>query len=126
MAEQPEYLVLSRGRWDADKSPAQIQQAIDDFYVWIERHVADGRMKHGSRLAPGTRLVTRTGVIDGPFTEAKEIVGGYWFIVADSLDEAARLAAGNPCLGYGLSLEIRQLDPELASAYNRTCESPVR
>ena len=126
MTQRTDYLVLSRGRWDPEKSPAEIQQAIDDFYVWIEQHVTDGRMRHGSRLAPGAKLVARGAIIDGPFTEAKEVIGGYWFIVADSLDEAARLAAGNPCLAFGLSLEIRPLDPELASAYNRTCETSVR
>ena len=39
-----EYLVLSRGQWDADKSPEQIQQAIDAFYAWHDQLVAQGRM----------------------------------------------------------------------------------
>lgn len=43
------------------------------------------------------------GVIDGPFAEAKEVIGGYWFVVAGSLQEAAAVAAENPCLACGLS-----------------------
>ena len=31
-----DYLVLSRGQWDADKSNEEIQGAIDAFYVWYE------------------------------------------------------------------------------------------
>ncbi len=93
-----EYLLLSRGQWDPDKSAEEVQSAIDSFYAWYERLVAEGKFKRGRRLATGTKLVTRSGVIDGPFAEAKEIIGGYWFIVASSLEEAAAVAAGNPCL----------------------------
>ena len=121
-----EFLVISRGRWDADASPAQIQAAIDAFYVWHARLVEEGRMKPGQRLAPDGRIVSRQSVTDGPFAEAKEVVGGFWFIVAESLDEAARIAAGNPCLAHGLHFEIRPIDPERANAYARNTETPKR
>ena len=62
-------------------------------------------------------------VVDGPFAEAKELVGGYWFIVAASLDEATALAAENPCIACGLTLEIRPLELERASAYAVTNEN---
>ena len=119
-----EYLVISRGQWDADKSPEQIQQAIDDFYVWHDKLVAEGRMKAGQRLARPTKLVSRGGVIDGPFAEAKEVIGGYWFFIADSLDAAAALAAQNPCLACGLSYEVRPIERERASAYKLSNETP--
>ena len=64
-----EYLVLSRGKWDADKSPERIQQAIDDFYAWHDRLVEQGKMKAGQRLATAAKLVSRSGVMDGPLTE---------------------------------------------------------
>jgi len=121
-----EYLVISRGQWDADASPAQIQAAIDAFYVWHAGLVAEGKMKAGQRLAPEGRIVSRQGVTDGPFAESKEVVGGFWFIVADSLDAAAQIAAGNPCLAFGLQFEIRPIDPERASAYARNTETPRR
>lgn len=120
----PDYLVISRGKWDADKSPAEIQGAIDAFYAWKDRLVAEGRMKPGQRLATGGRVVSRDGVLDGPFAEAKEVIGGYWFFVAASLDEAAALAAQNPCLACGLTLEVRPVDNEPASAYRVTNETP--
>lgn len=120
-----DYLLLSRGQWDPAKSPEQIQAAIDAFYVWYEQMLAQGRFKPGQRLATPARLVTRTGITDGPFTEAKEVIGGYWFIVAASLDEAARIAADNPCLACGLSYEIRPIEPERASAWRRSNETPA-
>jgi len=121
----PEFLLLSRGQWDADKTPEEIQGAIDAFYGWFDEQSAAGAMKAGSRLGTGCRLVTRDRVLDGPFTEAKEIIGGFWFIRADSLDEAARLASKNPCLACGLSFEIRPLEAERASAWRAGNETPV-
>lgn len=127
MTEKPstsEFLVLSRGQWDPAKSPEEIQQAIDAFYGWHDRLVQEGKMKSGQRLAIEGKLVSRSGVTDGPFAEAKEVIGGYWFFVADSLEEAAELAAQNPCLACGLAYEVRPLELERASAYNITNETP--
>jgi hypothetical protein len=128
MAETPstEYLLLSRGQWDRSKSKEEIQGAIDKFYVWYEQLVAEGKFKPGRRLATGGKVVSRRGITDGPFSEAKELVGGYWIIVAKSLQEAAALAAQNPCLAYGLSNEIRPFDSERASAFRVTNETPPR
>jgi len=121
-----EFLLLSRGRWDLDKSPEQIQAAIDAFYAWYDRMVAEGKFKPGRRLAVAAKIVTRAGVTDGPFAETKEVIGGYWFIVADSLQEAASIAAENPCLACGLSYEIRPIELERGSAYRETSETPRR
>ncbi|WP_165493198.1 YciI family protein [Hylemonella gracilis] len=119
-----QYLVISRGKWDETATPKDVQQAIDRFYAWYEGHLVSGRMLEGSRLHMDGKLVTARGVTDGPFAEAKELVGGYWFIVADSLDEAAALAAENPCLAFGLSLEVRPLEQAKALAKDTTNETP--
>lgn len=128
MTEKPstsEFLVLSRGRWDRDKSPEEIQQAIDAFYGWHSRLVQEGKARPGQRLAIETKLVSRSGVTDGPFAESKEVIGGYWFFVANSLEEAAELAARNPCLACGLTYEVRPVELERASAYKTTNETPA-
>lgn len=119
-----EYLVISRGQWDEDASPEDIQRAIDAFYVWYEHSLESGVMKPGSRLAREGKVVSRSSVRDGPFAETKELVGGFWFIVAGSLEDAAAIAANNPCLAYGLNLEIRPLDSERARASALTNETP--
>ena len=121
---QSEFLVISRGQWDRDKSPEEIQKAIDAFYVWYDRLVREGKIKAGHRLATQAKLVSRSGVTDGPFAETKEVIGGYWFIVAGSLEETARIAAGNPCLNCGLFYEIRPIDPARATAFTVTTETP--
>ena len=120
-----DYLVLSRGQWDKDASPEAIQSAIDGFYSWLEEHVAAGRIKTGHRLERAGATVSRKSVLmDGPFGETKELIGGYWFVVARSLEEAARLLSESPTLRHGLFYEVRPLETERASAYVRSNETP--
>jgi hypothetical protein len=120
-----DYLLISRGQWDDTASPQDVQDAIDRFYTWYERGLAEGVLKPGSRLENRGKRVTRDGITDGPFAEAKELVGGYWFIVAESLEEAARIASENPCLAFGLTLEIRPLEAARARAEVVTNETPA-
>ena len=120
-----DFLVLSRGQWDESKSPEEIQQAIDQFYAWYDALLAEGKVKAGQRLTPAGKLVTRERTLDGPFSEAKEVVGGYWFFVAASLEEAAALAAQNPCLRCGLAYEVRPVESARASAYVHANETPA-
>ena len=118
------YLVISRGQWDESATKVDVQNAIDRFYVWYERNVEAGQMEPGSRLMTEGRVVSKHSITDGPFAEAKELVGGFWFIVASTLEEAASLAAENPCLAYGLTMEIRQLEDARALANEFTNETP--
>ena len=120
-----DYLLISRGQWDESASKDEVQDAIDRFYVWYEKGLAEGVLRPGSRLEHRGKQVSRTGITDGPFAESKDLVGGYWFIVANSLDEAARIAAQNPCLAYGLTLEIRPLEAARARVENVTNETPA-
>jgi hypothetical protein len=61
-------------------------------------------------------------VVDGPFAEAKELVGGYWIIQVDSLEEALDWA--KRCPGRDCRVELRQIwemedfDPDLQVAYD--------
>ena len=122
MSEQPptaEYLAISRGQWDKTLSQDEIQSATEKFYIWYDRLINEGKMKPGQRLTSEGKTVARKDVItDGPFGESKEVIGGYWFILANSLDEAAQIAKGNPCLHCGLLLEIRPIAPHCATPDN--------
>jgi hypothetical protein len=46
-------------------------------------------------------------VTDGPFAEAKDLVGGFTLVVADDLAHAAKLAAGCPILEVDGCVEVR-------------------
>ncbi len=122
-----EFLVISRGQWNKDATPSEIQQAIDDFYTWLARSIEQGQMRMGSRLGLEGATVSMKGIVtDGPYGEAKEAVGGYWSILADNLEEASKIAAGNPCMKCGLFYEIRPLDPTCCSADRVTTETCER
>ena len=76
-------------------------------------------MVRGQRLKYEGKTIGRRGTItDGPFGESKEVIGGYWFILAHNLDEAAQIAKANPCLDCGLFVELRPIDPQIANPDN--------
>jgi len=113
-----EYLVICRG-WEAHArkslSPEDIQNALKQFYAWFERLSDEGKMKSGHQLAPEGKILSgRKGVMDAPLAESKEAIAGYWFIYADSLEEAVEIAKGNPGLEYAQIIEVRPLLPEAA------------
>jgi hypothetical protein len=122
MIEQPptaEYLVICRGQWDKTLSRVEIESAMERFYIWYDRLINEGKMKPGQRLTSEGKTVARKNVItDGPFGESKEAIGGYWFILAQSLDEAVQIAKGDPCLDCGFLREIRPIDPQRATSDN--------
>ena len=120
------FLLLSRGKWDANSSKADIEAAIEKFYAWYEANLANGSFKPGSRLTTDAALVTRDGIrTDGPFAEGKEVIGGYWLIVAESLSAAAALAAESAVLKHGIQYEIRPLESERGSVFRITNETPA-
>ncbi len=72
-------------------------------------------MKAGDKLTdePGKvmrRKDTQVRVTDGPYSESKEVLGGYYMIEADSYDKAIDYARDCPGLDYGGTIEVRQVD----------------
>jgi hypothetical protein len=112
--DKSEYLVLCRGiSWDKSLTPEDKQNAMNQFYVWFERLVKEGKVSGAHRLAPGGKVIAaRTASTDGPFAESKEAIGGIWFIHANSLEEAVEIAKGDPTLEYGHNIEVRPVLPE--------------
>ena len=83
------YLCMYRGAPSQNKpSPAQMQEMFAAFNAWKET------FKHnildiGSQLKPSGKVVTASGVTDGPFAEAKEIVGG--FMITNTAEYATKM-----------------------------------
>jgi hypothetical protein len=92
-------------------SAEQRQQLFTQWYAWYDRLAAQGKLIHGHPLEEGGRVVSaRNGrVMDGPFIEAKEVVGGYFFLAVDNIEEAVEIAKQCPTLGHnlGLTVEVR-------------------
>ena len=111
-----EYLLLFRGtEWDQSMSPDEMRQAMSRFMAWFERLSAEGTLKGGQPLMEDTRLISgKNGqtVMDGPFAESKEAIGGYSLITAASFDDAVAIARQCPILQFGVRVEVRPIAAE--------------
>jgi hypothetical protein len=86
-----------------------MQEMYAAFNAWQERFKAN-IVDMGAKLRPGGRILTPSGVTDGPFAEAKEIVGGYMVVAAENYDGAIEVARECPGLvRRGSSVEIREI-----------------
>ncbi len=84
----------------ADLKPGDVPQGLmDSMGPWLDKRLKDGKLISTGGLKPATegkRLAGHGGrvkVTDGPFAEAKEVVGGYAVFEAPDLDAATALAA---------------------------------
>lgn len=98
----------------AHLSAEQRQQLIVRWTAWFEGLVAEGKATEGQPLELETRVISGAGgtrVVDGPFPEAKEAIGGYVKLMVSGLDEATEIARRHPGLIHGLIIEVRQMMP---------------
>ena len=107
----PHYLFLQRSAPGPSQrpSPAQMQEMFTSFNAWKEKF-KDRILDMGGQLKSGGTVVTASGAVDGPFVEAKELVGGYMFVSAKSLEHALEVARESPgVMMPGSSVEVREI-----------------
>jgi hypothetical protein len=89
-------------------SPEQMQSFLALWGEWFQKHasaVVDG----GDGLLPTGRVLAADGTVsDGPYVEAKEVIGGYSVIQADNYDAAIAVARDCPIVKIGGAIEIRE------------------
>jgi hypothetical protein len=125
-------MLVYAGESDAGP-PLELVQAMNRYNEELAK--AGALLAIGGLLpsSKGSRLTFEGGraptVTDGPFTEAKELVGGYWVIQVRSKEEAVEWASRAP-LGDGV-IEVRQIGgpddyaPEIAEAAKLSTERPL-
>ncbi|MGD9630174.1 MAG: YciI family protein [Pyrinomonadaceae bacterium] len=97
-------------------SPDEIQSVISEYVEWSQGLAADGKLAGGQKLKDdgGKHLAGTDGdfrVTDGPYAEAKEVIGGFFSINASDYNEAVRISKGCPHLKYGGRIELREVEP---------------
>ena len=109
-----EFLMLIRESADYDQiSPEEMQALIEKHMAWVEELVSKGQFKGGNPLGNEGKVLKKDGVTDGPFIESKECINGYYFLLAETLEEAVEIAKGCPDLPRGATLEVREVyNPE--------------
>jgi hypothetical protein len=91
-------------------SPEEMQKATEKYMAWTKKAFYKG----GKRLTQDAGRVVRAHsgkprAADGPYSETKEVLGGYYAIEAANYDEAVQLSLSHPHLEYGGTIEIRQV-----------------
>jgi hypothetical protein len=114
----PNYLLLLHEKPSdfSGLSADAIQAVIAEYVAWSQKIAGKGKLVGGQKLKDegGKRL---TGYreefrsTDGPFAEAKEVIGGIFTIDAGSYDEAVEISKDCPHLKYGGWIEVREVEP---------------
>jgi hypothetical protein len=110
MTDKNAYMLIFRGNeWHKGLSPEQMQEISSQWMAWFKRLAEEGRAVAGNPLEPTGKIVSGANarVVDGPFAESKEAIGGYFLLKVNSMDEAVAIAKGCPGLPYGAKVEVR-------------------
>jgi hypothetical protein len=109
-AKKSQFLLLLRQPPGGTPPPEELQKIMARFAVWMKAMSAKG-MVVGTNGLEITGKVLRgprgASITDGPYPEAKEVVGGYVLITADSLNDAIEAARDCPGLDYHMVVEVR-------------------
>ncbi len=96
---------------DAQPSPDKMQAMLRQWQDWMGSLAAQNKLANpGNRLESDGRVVKPAGIlVNGPYVEIKEAIGGYIILRASSIDEAAELSKGCPALTMGGNVEVRPI-----------------
>jgi hypothetical protein len=111
---RPFMLILRGGVSNRDLSPEQMQQQIERYMNWIEKLRREGHFVAGEPLDETGKVLSGkngTTVTDGPFTESKEEVGGYFIIRAQDIEHAVEISKGCPIFVNNGTVEVRAILP---------------
>ncbi|HST03992.1 MAG TPA: YciI family protein [Chloroflexia bacterium] len=107
------YMLVLKGGNDvwATYTPEQAQAMMQKYADWTEDIRKKGIMVNGDPLEQGGRVLSvRNGeVVDGPYTETKEDIVGYYIIQADNYDNAAEISKSCPTLLHGGEVELHAI-----------------
>lgn len=109
-------LICSDDKGAAPPPRAEMEAIVQAHGRFAEELRASGKMVHGERLRPdsdGSRVRFKAGqrqVMDGPFTETKEVLGGFYLIECDTKEEAVEWAKKIPLRERGF-IEVRPIWP---------------
>jgi hypothetical protein len=106
------FMFIFQGGQMNGASPEEMQANMGKWMAWIEKLSNANQYVAGEPLLPGGKLLSgKSGktITDGPYTEGKEVVGGFFIINAKDLDEAVTIAQGYPDYELGGSVQVRQV-----------------
>ena len=93
-------------------SPEELQKLLEKYDAWIENVQNEDKLRGAQKLKDDVRhqVTVKNGeIVDGPFTETKETIGGYFIIETIELPEALEIARKCPILSHGGSVEVQEI-----------------
>ena len=106
-------MLIFRGTdWYDGLSPQEMQQVMDQWMRWFKGLTDQGIAIGGDPLESEGKIISgKNGqtIVDGPFAEAKETIGGYFMLRVETLEEAVAIGKQCPGLPYGIKVEVRQV-----------------
>lgn len=110
----PQFMLSAYDRPLPEMSPAEYQAMFQRYSAWTRRMKEKGLMVDGFKLKDGEGRCIRGGeggmvVTDGPFAEAKEVLGGYWLLQAPDYETLVAELRDHPHLPFG-TLELRAIE----------------
>lgn len=108
-----QFMLLLRGGEFEQYSPEEMQKITEQYLNWAIELRDEGRFLAGDELKNGGRMLRAQNgrIVDGPFTETKEMIGGYYVIAAKDFAEATAIAQACPHLKFKGEVEIREIVP---------------
>jgi hypothetical protein len=109
------YMLIFRGTdWYKGLSPEQMQQVGEKWMAWFKKLTDEGKAIAGNPLEREGKIVSgkNAQVVDGPFAESKETIGGYFLLKVSTMDDAVAIAQQCPGLPYGIRVEVRAVAGE--------------
>jgi hypothetical protein len=104
-----QYLLLlydNQDNWQK-LSPDEMQQAMQKYMDWTKKSVLHKRLESTGRVIRANGGSPHTS--DGPYSETKEILGGFYTVEAASYDDAVKIALTHPHVEYGGTVEVRKI-----------------
>jgi len=105
------FIYLFRGGDIDTNSPEGMQANMQKWYTWIDFLNKKGSYVAGDPLQRTGKQINgkKKAVTDGPFVEAKELVGGYIIVNANTIEEAVEISMGCPIFDYDGKVEVRPI-----------------
>jgi len=108
-----QYVLLLRGGEFKQYSPQEMQKILEKYLAWMDDLRRRGLHRGGEELNNDGRILRleKGEIVDGPFTETKEAVGGFFMFEAKNYDEAVQISKECPHFNYGGHIELREVIP---------------
>lgn len=110
----PQYILMMHSPVgeESELSPEEAQKIIEQYSAWAGKLTEEKKLVGAQKLTDdaGTIVAAGGAVRNGPFSETKEVIGGYFIVEAANEAEAIEIAKSGPHCERGFNTEIRRLD----------------